>query len=71
MIQQITGWDRELRRFHQRIAPRFLRSEPRRRILGYLRGLLSSTSRKNGWQLAEEIGEDRPDGLQRLLNAAS
>src|SRR6185437_3432445 len=26
--------------------------------------------RKNGWQLAEELGEATPDGVQRLLNAA-
>jgi len=25
--------------------------------------------RKNGWQLAEQVGEARPDGMQRLLNA--
>ena len=71
MIKQIAGWDRELRRLHRRIAPRFLRSEPRGRVLGYLKGLLSSARRKNGWQLAEEIGEARPDGVQRLLSAAT
>lgn len=71
MIQQIAGWDRELRRLHQRIAPRFRRSEPRGRALGYLRGLLSGAERKNGWQLAEAMGETRPDGVQRLLNAAT
>jgi SRSO17 transposase len=71
MMQQIAGWDRELRRLHQRIVPRFRRSEPRGRALGYLRGLLSGAERKNGWQLAEAIGETRPDGVQRLLNAAN
>jgi len=71
MIQQIAGWERELRRVHQRIAPRFLRSELRRRALGYLQGLLSLARCKNGWQLTEEIGEARPDGVQRLLNVAN
>lgn len=27
-------------------------------------------ARKNGWQLAEQAGETRPDGMQRLLNHA-
>jgi SRSO17 transposase len=55
---------------HKRIAPRFCRAEPRARALRYLRGLLSSVQRKNGWQLAEHLGERSPDGVQRLLNAA-
>src|SRR5205823_13349509 len=33
-------------------------------------GILSDTSRKNGWQLAEHAGEVRPDGMQRLLSSA-
>ena len=32
--------------------------------------LLGSCQRKNGWQLAELLGERTPDGVQRLLNAA-
>jgi hypothetical protein len=43
---------------HARIAPRFARAEPRRRVLAYLRGLLGAVTRKNGWQLAEHAGED-------------
>ncbi len=55
---------------HGRIAPCFSRSEPRKRALGYLKGLLSQCERKNGWQLAEQSGELNPDGVQRLLNQA-
>lgn len=36
----------------------------------YLQGLLSDVARKNGWQLAEQAGESRPDGMQRLLTNA-
>jgi SRSO17 transposase len=36
----------------------------------YLRGLMSTVERKNGWQLAEAAGEQTPDGMQRLLNTA-
>lgn len=33
--------------------------------------LLSRTERKNGWTLAEQAGDDTPDGMQRLLNHAA
>jgi len=66
----IKQWSRELLALHGRIGPRFCRAEPRARALRYLRGLLSSVQRKNGWQLAEHLGERSPDGVQRLLNAA-
>ena len=63
-------WGKELERLHARIAPRFVRPEPRRRALAYLKGIVSSVERKNGWHLAEHAGESRPDGMQRLLNSA-
>ena len=56
-----------LSRFISCIAGRFRRPEPRRRVLDYLRGLVSSVERKNGWQLAEQAGDATPDGVQRLL----
>ncbi len=67
---EVWRWGLELERLHARIAPRFVRPEPRRRALAYLQGIVSFTSRKNGWQLAEHAGEARPDGMQRLLNSA-
>ncbi|MFW5421071.1 IS701 family transposase [Nocardiopsis sp. CNT-189] len=54
--------------FTARFAGRFGRVEPRRRMVSYLRGLLSETERKNGWTLAEAAGDDGPQGMQRLLN---
>jgi hypothetical protein len=36
----------------------------------YLAGLLARVERKDGWQVAEAIGERGPQGVQRLLNAA-
>ena len=56
---------------HARIAHRFARSEARERAGRYLAGLLERVERKNGWQLAEAIGETGPHGVQRLLNAAT
>ena len=57
-----------IERVHECIAERFRRPEPRRRVLDYLRGLLSPVERKNGWQLAEHIGDATPAGVQRLLS---
>jgi SRSO17 transposase len=56
---------------HVRIAHRFARSEARDRAGRYLAGLLERVERKNGWQLAETIGEAGPRGVQRLLSAAA
>ncbi len=36
----------------------------------YVAGLLGPVERKNGWQLAEQIGEATPYGRQRLLAGA-
>jgi len=54
-------------RLQERIAHRFGRVEARVRIRRYLAGLLARVERKNGWQLAEVIGETGPQGVQRLL----
>jgi SRSO17 transposase len=69
--QQVGHWADELDRVGDRLAPHFVRSEPRHRALGYLRGLLSATERKNGWQLAEHLGDATPDGVQHLLARAA
>src|SRR5215217_1576421 len=61
------GWSRELEALAARIAPRFVRAEPRRRALAYLRGLLLPLERQNGWQLAEAAGDATPDGMQDFL----
>jgi SRSO17 transposase len=70
MIETALAWDQELTDLHGHIAPRFARSEPRERAFGYLRGLLSEVKRKNGWQMAEALGEATPYGTQRLLNGS-
>ena len=53
----VQGWADGLDRVVERIAPRFGRAEQRRRARAYLRGLLAPVERKNGWQLAEAVGE--------------
>ena len=66
-VAEVTRWAEGIEKVHGCIAGRFRRPEPRRRVLDYLRGLLSLVERKNGWQLAEEAGDATPDGVQRLL----
>ena len=68
--QAIGGWSKALGELHRRIGHRFCRSEARERVKRYLVGLLGRVERKNGWQMAEAIGERDPQGVQRLLNSA-
>lgn len=69
-VAEVAAWAEGLAEIHARIGPRFARSEPRERVLGYVRGLLAPVERKNSWTLAERAGEASPDGMQRLLAAA-
>src|SRR5215208_6997058 len=64
-------WSDTLADMHGRIAHRFARAEVRARAGRYLAGLLGRVERKDGWQLAEAIGETEPRGVQRLLSDAS
>jgi hypothetical protein len=68
--KQARVWADGLVELHQRIGGRFGRVEPRHRALASLRGLLSQVERKNSWWLAEQAGEQTPDGMQRLLNGS-
>jgi SRSO17 transposase len=67
---RIAGWAAGLDALHARIAARFRRAEVRARARHYLEALLSRVERKNGWQVAEQLGETGPQGVQRLLNTA-
>jgi SRSO17 transposase len=70
VLAEVEAWAAEFERLCERIRPRFARPEVRRRVAGFLRGLLGDVERKNGWQLAEHAGEMTPDGMQRLLTTA-
>jgi SRSO17 transposase len=69
-IEDLRTWADRLEEVQERLAPYFERAEPRQRAMAYIRGLISTAERKNGWQLAELAGEATPDGMQRLLNTA-
>lgn len=69
-VKQAQRWARGLEEIAALINGRFSRSEVRERALTYLRGLLSPAERKNGWQLAEEAGDETPYATQHLLGRA-
>jgi SRSO17 transposase len=70
LVPQIADWRAELDALHARLGPRFKRPEVRARAGRYLAGLLGPVERRNGWQLAEQIGDAAPDGVQRLVRTA-
>jgi hypothetical protein len=48
-------WDAETDRLLDRMASRFPRVETRRRVRGFVLGLLSDLPRKSCWSIAEHI----------------
>jgi SRSO17 transposase len=66
----LDGWRREFDELMLRVGGRFARVEPRRRMAGFIRGLLAGLPRVNCWSIAEHAGEGGPRGMQRLLSAA-
>jgi SRSO17 transposase len=66
-FEDVHQWGRELDAVACRIGSRFRRSETRDRVRAYLLGLLGPVQRKNAWQVAEQIGDADPYGVQYLL----
>src|SRR6202007_3168600 len=64
----VLGWRAELAELQERLGELFGRTDARRQANLYLEGLLSAVERKNGWQLAEQIGDARPWRTQRVLS---
>lgn len=69
-VEEAERWAQGREAVAERIRGRFPRAEPRERATAYLRGLISPVERKNGWQLAEEAGDETPYGVQHLLGRA-
>src|SRR5438445_13314355 len=67
MAEDLDQAEEQFTAFHARFAPFFFRAQVRERSRRYLRALLEPVERKNGWQLAEVMGEHDPNGAQRLL----
>ena len=54
-----------------RLRPHFRRGTAHRHACAYVRGLLGSAERKNGWQLAESAGYREPRAIQRVLDRSA
>lgn len=68
--EDVQGWGQQLDEVARRVGARFPRSETRDRVRAYLIGLLGPVQRKNAWQVAEQIGDDDPYGVQYLMGRA-
>lgn len=66
-VGEVAAWSSGFQAFVGGLAGRFPRVESRRQAVGYLRGLLGESERKNGWTLAEAAGDTGPERMQRLL----
>jgi SRSO17 transposase len=64
-------WDAETDRLLDRMAGRFARVETRRRVRGFVLGLLADLPRKTCWAIAEHAGDRDPHGMQHFLARAS
>jgi SRSO17 transposase len=65
--EDVRAWGQQLDELARRIGARFSRSETRDRVRSYLIGLLGPVQRKNAWQVAEQIGDADPYGVQYLM----
>jgi SRSO17 transposase len=66
-LEDVREWGQQLDEVARRIGARFARSETRDRVRAYLIGLLGPVRRKNAWQVAEQIGDPDPYGVQYLM----
>lgn len=69
-VEDFDRWADSFEAFHARFGALFARRETRDQAAKYLRGLLAPLERKNGWQVAEAVGDATPDRTQRLLYRA-
>jgi SRSO17 transposase len=63
-------WTAAFNKLSQQVRLYFVRPEPHLRALAYMQALMSSVERKNGWQVAEALGEATPYAIQHLLDRA-
>lgn len=69
-LEALSEWSAVLKSFQSRIGQHFSRAEARESAFDYLRALLSPVERKNGWQMAEQVGHSNPYRVQHLLGRA-
>ncbi len=67
----LRDWSAEFEELIGRISGLFVHPISRRHARQYLEGLLAPIERKNGWTIAEYVGEKEPKAMQRFLNLAN
>jgi SRSO17 transposase len=69
-LETLSQWSNLLKSFQHRLGSYFARSEARQAAFNYIQALLSPVERKNGWQVAEQVGDTNPYRVQHLLGRA-
>ena len=67
----LRDWSVEFESLTSRVSSLFVHSKSQAHSRQYLEGLLAPIERKNGWTIAEHVGEKEPKAMQRFLNLAS
>lgn len=67
----LLDWSIEFESLTDRVSSLFVHPKSRMHSRQYLEGLLAPIERKNGWTIAEHVGEKEPKAMQRFLNLAS
>ena len=70
-LEQIEGWQEEFNRLHARLRPHTARSRTHDQMKLHLEGVLGKAERRNGWHLAEAVGDQSPYAMQHLLARSS
>jgi SRSO17 transposase len=67
----LQDWTTEFESLTSRVASLFAHPKSQAHSRQYLEGLLAPIERKNGWTIAEFVGEKEPKAMQRFLNLTS
>lgn len=70
-LVQIGGWREEFDRLHARLRPHAARRRTHDQMKLHLEGVLGQAERRNGWHLAEAVGDRSPYAMQHLLGRSS
>jgi hypothetical protein len=67
----LQDWSTEFELLTARVGSLFVHPKLRAHSRQYLEGPLAPIERKNGWTIAEYVGEKEPKAMQRFLNLTS
>ena len=59
-LEALSQWSGTLKTFQQQLGEHFARAEARLAAFDYIQAILSPVERKNGWQMAEQVGTPIP-----------